>query len=348
MIDDVRKNILPKYAADKLRLSVTPVLLISIGGVQADVQYMIGGPDVKKLEQYATAVMADLRKAPGARDVDSSISTGKPQFGVRIDRAKAAELGVSVADAANTLRLLVAGGKVSDYYEKGEQYEVHVRSVANARNRLEELEMVTVPSSKWGNVPLGDIVRFDESTGPAEINRFARTRQVTINANLAPGASQQIVQDELEKSVAQLKMGPDYKTGLLGRSKEMAKMQRAFLTAFVMAFLFVYLCLAAQFESWAAPDHDPLVAALDRAICLAFAIPLAPIDQHFLAIGHSGVVRGGEEERDLADRPHQPTPRGRDGEVRSDCAGQPRPSPPHLDDHGGLRRRHDPHAGVQR
>ncbi len=199
---------------------MTPVSLISVGGVQADVQYMIGGPDVKKLEQYATAVMADLRKAPGARDVDSSISTGKPQFGVRIDRAKAAELGVSIADAANTLRLLVAGGKVSDYYEKGEQYEVHVRSVANARNRLDELKMVTVPSSKWGNVPLGDIVRFDPGTGPAEINRFARTRQVTINANLAPGASQQIVQDELEKSVAQLKMGPDYKTGLLGSPRK--------------------------------------------------------------------------------------------------------------------------------
>ena len=177
-------------------------------------------------------------------------------------------MGVSVADAANTLRLLVAGGKVSDYYEKGEQYEVHVRSVANARNRLEELEMVTVPSSKWGNVPLGDIVRFDESTGPAEINRFARTRQVTINANLAPGASQQIVQDELEKSVAQLKMGPDYKTGLLGRSKEMAKMQRAFLTAFVMAFLFVYLCLAAQFESWL----HPITILLSLPLTVPFAL----------------------------------------------------------------------------
>ena len=268
MMDYVRKNTLPKYAADKLRLSVTPVSLISLGGVQADIQYMIGGPDVKKLEKYATAVMADLRKAPGARDVDSSLSTGKPQFGISIDRAKAAELGVSVADAANTLRLLVAGGKVSDYYEKGEQYEVHVRSIADVRNRLDELTMVTVPSSKFGTVPLGDVVRFDPGTGPAEINRFARTRQVTINANLAPGASQQVVQDELEKSVARLNMGPDYKTALLGKSKEMAKMLRAFLMAFVMAFIFVYLCIAAQFESWL----HPITILLSLPLTLPFAL----------------------------------------------------------------------------
>ena len=130
--------------------------------------------------------MADLRKVPGAVDVDSSLSLGKPQYGIAIDRAKAAELGVSVADIANTLRLLVAGDKVSDYNEKGEQYEVHVRSVADVRNQLDELKMVTVPSSKFGTVPLGDVVRFEQGTGPAQINRLGRTRQVTISANLAP------------------------------------------------------------------------------------------------------------------------------------------------------------------
>ena len=71
--------------------------------------------------------MDDLRKVPGAVDVDSSLSAGKPQYGIRVDRPKAAELGVSIADIANTLRLLVAGDKVSDYTDKGEQYEVHVR-----------------------------------------------------------------------------------------------------------------------------------------------------------------------------------------------------------------------------
>ena len=168
MMDFVRKNILPKYAgrqsADQrhARRRSSPAAACRT----ADVQYMIGGPDMQKLEQYAKAVMDDLRKVPGAVDVDSSLSAGKPQYGIALDRPKAAELGVSIADIANTLRLLVAGDKVSDYNEKGEQYEVHVRSIADVRNRLDELKMVTVPSSKFGTVPLGDVVRFEQGTGP--------------------------------------------------------------------------------------------------------------------------------------------------------------------------------------
>ncbi len=187
LIQFVRDNILTKYAGDNLRMSASPVSLMSGGGMtSADVQYMIGGPDIQKLEKYARAVMADLGKVPGAVDVDSSLSVGKPQFGITPDRPKAAQLHVDVADIANTLRLLVAGDKVSDYNEKGEQYEVHVRANADARNHLDELKMVTVPSSKFDTIPLGDVVRFEKGTGPAQINRLARTRQVTITANLAP------------------------------------------------------------------------------------------------------------------------------------------------------------------
>ena len=92
------------------RISVTPVSFMSGGGMSAaSVQYMIGGPDMNKLEQYAKAVMKDLRQVPGAVDVDSSLSAGKPQYGIRVDRPKAAELGVSIADIANTLA--AAGGR---------------------------------------------------------------------------------------------------------------------------------------------------------------------------------------------------------------------------------------------
>lgn len=269
IMDFVRKNILPKYAADNLRLGVTPISLMSGGGwTAADIQFMIGGPDIQKLEQYAKAVMADLRKVPGAVDVDSSLSLGKPQFGIQIDRAKAAELGISVADIANTLRLLVAGDKVSDYNEKGEQYEVHVRCVADVRNHLDELKMLTVPSSKLGPVPLDDVVRFEQGTGPAQINRLARTRQVTITANLAPNTSQQMVLDELAKSAEKLNMGPEYRTGLLGKSKEMAKAFRGFYLAFILAFIFVYLCIAAQFESWL----HPITILLSLPLTLPFAL----------------------------------------------------------------------------
>ena len=177
-------------------------------------------------------------------------------------------MGVSIADIANTLRLLVAGDKVSDYTDRGEQYEVHVRAIADARNRLDELKMITVPSNKFGTVPLDDVVRFEPGTGPAQINRLGRTRQVTISANLTPGTSEQGVHRGHRRSHQQLNMGPEYKTGLLGKSKEMAKMITGFFLAFILAFIFVYLCIAAQFESWL----HPITILLSLPLTLPFAL----------------------------------------------------------------------------
>jgi HAE1 family hydrophobic/amphiphilic exporter-1 len=269
IMDQVRRSILPPYAADNLRISVTPVSFISGGGMSAaSVQYMIGGPDMKVLEKAAGAVMAEVRKAPGAVDVDSSLSAGKPQYELKPDRPKAAELGVSIAAVTNTLRLLVAGDKVSDYTDRGEQYEVHVRSIAEARNNLAALKMVTVPSDKFGAVPLADVTHFGPSTGPAQIDRFGRTRQVTISANVTPGASEQAILDAIAGATEKLNLGPDYKTGLLGKSKEMAKAFRGFFIAFILAFIFVYLCIAAQFESWL----HPVTILLSLPLTLPFAL----------------------------------------------------------------------------
>jgi hydrophobic/amphiphilic exporter-1 (mainly G- bacteria), HAE1 family len=269
MMQFVRENILTKPEYADLRPSVTPVSFMSGGGMSAaSVQYMIGGPDIDKLEVYAKSLMDELCKVPGVVDVDSSLSLGKPEYGIQPDRPKAAQLGVSIADISNTLRLLVAGDKVSDYTDRGEQYEVHVRAFPEARNRLEELKMATVPSSKFGMVPLEDVVRFERGKGPAQINRVGRTRQVTISANLKPGTSEQGVIDAINETTKTLDMGPEYTTGLLGKSKEMAKAFRAFFWAFVLAFVFVYLCIAAQFESWL----HPITILLSLPLTLPFAL----------------------------------------------------------------------------
>jgi len=127
---------------------------------------------------------------------------------------------------------------------------------------------MTVPSNKFGTVPLDDVVHFEKGEGPAQINRLARTRQVTVSANLEPNVSEQMVLDEIAKSAENLKMGPDYRTGLLGKSKEMARAFRGFFIAFIMAFIFVYLCIAAQFESWL----HPITILLSLPLTLPFAL----------------------------------------------------------------------------
>ena len=184
--------------------------------------------------QYVQKVMGDLRTRARAVDVDSSLVVGKPQYGVTPDRAKANDLRVSVADVANTLKLLVAGQKVSDYNEKGEQYEVHVRATARFRNRLKELATVSVPSSKYDFAALADVVKITEGAGPAEINRLNRQRQVTISANMTPGTSQQTLLDSLDDSVPpSWAWAPTTGTGLLGKSKEMARTFRSFFMVFI-------------------------------------------------------------------------------------------------------------------
>jgi HAE1 family hydrophobic/amphiphilic exporter-1 len=269
MMNYVRQQVLPPYRQQDLRISVSPAAVMSGGGMsQADVQFMIGGPDMNKLDQYAQQVMSELRKVPGAVDVDSSLVVGKPQYGVQVDRAKAAALGVSIADVANTLRLLVAGDKASDYNEKGEQYEVHVRATAEFRNRLEELATVSIPSSKQGIAVLSDVVKFEEGTGPASIDRLNRARQVTISCNMTPGTSQQALLDAIDESVKRLNMDPDYTTGLLGKSKEMARTFRSFLVVFLSAIVFAYLVIAAQFESWL----HPITILLSLPLTLPFAL----------------------------------------------------------------------------
>ncbi|MCX7048022.1 MAG: efflux RND transporter permease subunit [Candidatus Sumerlaeota bacterium] len=269
IIQWVRKELLPRYADQQLRMSVTPVSLFSGGGMaNTDIAFMIAGPDMKKLEDYAGRLMEKLRAMPDAVDVDSTLVTGKPQYGVTVDRAKAANLGVAIADIAQTLRLLVAGDKASTYFEKGEEYEVHVRANALQRNRIEDLKMVTVPSSKIDVVPLGDVARFDPGTGPAQINRLSRARQVTVTANLKPGSSQKAVLDALAEETKTLDMGPDCKSGLIGRSKEMARMLHGFMIVFLLAFIFVYLVLAAQFESWL----HPITILLALPLTLPFAL----------------------------------------------------------------------------
>jgi HAE1 family hydrophobic/amphiphilic exporter-1 len=269
MMQYIREHSLPKYVTnDNLRIRVSPVSAFSGGGMSnANISYLVGGPDIQKLEKAANTIMADLRKVPGVVDIDSTLSLGKPQFGIIVDRAKAGELGVSISDISTTLQLLVAGRKVSDFNDKGEQYEVHVRSIADVRNQRNALAMITVPSSKYGVVPLGDIIHFEKGEGPAQINRLARTRQVTINANTAPNTSEQTVIDAINNATTTLDLGPEYRTGLLGRSKEMGKAFRSFVFAFVLAFLFVYMCIAAQFES--------LLHPITILLCLPLTLPFA-------------------------------------------------------------------------
>lgn len=267
LIDRSRRELGPKAEADNLRMSVTPIPAFS-GGQSAVISYMLQGPDMKKLGQYADTLMVKLKSIPGIVDPDSSLLLGKPELRVQIDRKKAADLGVSVADLAGTLRLLVGGYKISTYNEGGEQYEVHARALADYRSDREGLSRITVPSTKLGAVSLDNLVTFNEGTGPSRIDRFNRQRQVQLLANLEAGYSQQKVLDELNKATEEMQLAPGYSAMPIGTSKELGKAAQNFALAFALSFIFMYLVLAAQFESWL----HPITILLSLPLTVPFAI----------------------------------------------------------------------------
>ena len=267
IMDQVRREIAPKFPAE-WRMTVMLVPAFNTGQSSANVQYMIAGPSLDRISEAATAALEEARKIPGIRDLDTTLVNGKPEITAVVDRSKAGEMGVNIADLSSTLRLLVGGADVSTFSEGGEQYDIHLRADQRFRNDRRALDMIFVPSAKAGPIPLNNVVRLEHSDGPAQIKRTGRRRQATITANNAPGVGEAEILSAIDAVVKKQNLPPEYDAGPIGRSKELRRTLVAFATAFGMAFIFMYLVLAAQFESWI----HPFTILLALPLTLPFAL----------------------------------------------------------------------------
>lgn len=237
-----------------LRTSVQIVQAFSGGGFRnANVQFLISGPDLKKLEDYSENILQKMRTIPDAVDVDSTLISGKPEVRLEVDRDLAADLGVRVGDVSQALNTLVAGQEATTFNEGTEQYEVRVRAINAYRTDVEGLKRLIVPSTKLGWVSLDRLVNVSTGTGPSSIERTNRQRQVTLLANTRPGGSAASITSAIDDHVRTLSLPPGYRTGYVGQSKEMGKAGFYFLLAFALSFIFMYIVLAAQFESFIHP-----------------------------------------------------------------------------------------------
>ena len=264
----IRNEVLPPFATN-LRTSVQPIANIGGGGSQnADIQFIINGTDLAKLDAYSKQLAARVKKLPGVVDVDTSMNAGKPEMSIRVDRPKAADMGVQISDAAEALRLLVGGDQVTTYNEGGEQYEVHLRAKQANRSTQQAVAALTVPSSRLGAVSLDNVANFAPGSAPSDINRLNRQRQVTVFANLLPTASQAEVQNAMVDEFRGLNAGSDYRGAMTGRSKELGRAAQNFILAFALSLIFMYLILAAQFESWL----HPITILLSLPLTLPFAL----------------------------------------------------------------------------
>jgi HAE1 family hydrophobic/amphiphilic exporter-1 len=246
-------------------------LVSSVGGNQsnAEVQYYIQGPELDKLAKYSGALLAKMKQIPSVVDPDTTLRTGKPEVRLVINRAKAGDLGVSVVDIELALNTLVAGQVASTFNSGEDQYDVRVRALEQYRTSTEGLSLMTVPSTKGGGpVGLDQVVDIQPGSGPSAVNRINRQRQVTVTCNVAPGGSQAAILAAMNDAVAELHMDPDYRSGLTGASKELGRTGYYFLLAFSLTFIFMYIVLAAQFESFI----HPITILLTLPLAIPFGI----------------------------------------------------------------------------
>ncbi len=243
--------------------------LISGGASDRDFQYYVQGPDLVQLEKYSRAIMKKLAEVPGVADIDMSYEPGKPELRVDINRDKAADLNVSVNSIATALRTLVAGDdQVTTFREGDDRYDVQLRVDRKFRNSPQALNRLFVPSTSLGNVPVSSVATLQDATGPTAIDRYNRQRQILIQANISKDGSLSNALDATQKIVQELNMPPQYATGTIGRAKEFGKAAVNFVAAFILCFAFMYMILAAQFESFL----DPLTILLSLPLSVPFAL----------------------------------------------------------------------------
>ncbi len=268
LMNDARK-ILVDYP--DLRCAVQDVSAFgnSSGFRQVMVDLNLRGPDMAKLQKYSEQVADWMRSQPEYVDIDTSLSLRKPELRIRPNRERASDLGVSISAISNTANILVGGEPISKYKELGELYDVWLRAEHNFRNDLSKVGRLTVPSSKPNLPPvqLANVVKLEEAQGPTSIDRFARQRQVVISANLegiALGDGVKRVADFVES----MQLPSEYHFEFIGRAKTLAESQAGFVIIFGMSFLFMYMILAAQFESFT----HPITILLALPLTVPFAI----------------------------------------------------------------------------
>ncbi|MEJ7623948.1 MAG: efflux RND transporter permease subunit [Pyrinomonadaceae bacterium] len=241
---------------------------IGLGRGGSGVGYFIAGPDIVKLTEYANQLVEKMKGDPVFRDPDTSIEVGTPEIQVKIDRVRAADLGVQAGNVAQALNIYSAGQIVSTFSEGSEQYDVVVQADEEFRRDRSSLPQFTVASSDGPPVSLDRVVKLEEGLSPSSISRLNRLRQVSVSAGLPPNTAESDALAKLEGFVADLKLPPQYVTGVTGQSKELQKAYSAFLYAFLLSFVFMYLILAAQFESFI----HPVTILLTLPLSVPFAL----------------------------------------------------------------------------
>ncbi len=248
----VRAVMLPEFAIARPRVSFPNAL----GGRDtfAPIRAQMLGPDLGKLVELAKEVNMEALKSPILSDIKVNLNLNNPEMQIDVDRQLASDLGVRIANVTSAVRLLMSGeDEISTYKEESEQYPVTVRLKPGQRDDPAALGRLLVPSARQGLIRLDSIAKLERGLGPSRIDRFNRQFMVGIYGNIAPGYGLNEGAAAVEDIVRKLNLPPGYSMVFSGQVKILEETATNMLLAMALASVFMYMVLAAQFESLVHP-----------------------------------------------------------------------------------------------
>jgi HAE1 family hydrophobic/amphiphilic exporter-1 len=261
------RTILREYPDARPRVSFPNVL----GGRDtfSPIRAMLLGPDMSKLVGLAREANQLMLKEPSLADIKVNLNLNTPELQVTIDRQLASDLGVRVSDIAGAVRLLMSGeDEISTFKEESEQYPVTMRLLPHQRDNPEMLSRLLVPSARLGLIRLDSIATLERGLGPSRIDRYNRQFAVGIYGNVAPGYSLGEAAAATQSVIQRIGLPPGYQMRFSGQVKILEETTANMILAFALASIFMYMVLAAQFESLA----HPFIILLTLPLSIPFAL----------------------------------------------------------------------------
>ena len=221
-----------------------------------------------ELQAAVQKIAAEAAKNPGLANIDTDLRLNKPQVNVDIDRDKAADAGVQIETIGRILETMLGGRNVTRFKKAGDQYDVIVQIEKGERDSPEDISNIFVRGKNDQMIPLTSLLSVQETVAPRELNHFGQQRAVVISANLASGYTQGEALDFMEATAKNV-LKPGYGTDFSGPSREYKQSSGSLALTFMLALAFIYLVLAAQFESFIDPFIIMLTVPLSMAGALA-------------------------------------------------------------------------------
>src|SRR5262245_32336701 len=254
-----------------LRISVRNAPSFNLGSAPVDIDFSIRGPDLEVLARAAETLRTRMLEMGGIADADTTLKLDKPELRVKIARDRAADLGVDVEDVAMAMRLMVGGDdRLSRFIDPtvNEDYDVQVRLEDGDRNDPGTIARLYVPRAGNGMVRLDSVATLEPASTASRIDRLDRQRVASIRATVAPGYALGDRLEAVRAAAAELDLPAGYSTLVSGRGRELERTFVEFIWAFLLSIAFMYMILAAQYESLI----DPVTILLSLPLAVPFAL----------------------------------------------------------------------------